>query len=161
MDSKETQLYVYMYPCSPQFTSHPGCHLTLGRVPCRFFLVILFFSINFKYSSGYTSIPNSLTRGIVFQHVKLRGTQTFIPQQTYLNKYSFLVFRYTLSASREGIIITPSFLKELFWIKSEWLAMNQLFEDKWVFLKDLRVPKMFCSSSNITNYLQFCLCHLF
>ena len=114
VDSKETQLYVYMYPFSPQFTSHPGCHLTLGRVPCRFFLVILFFSINFKYSSGYTSIPNSLTRGIVFQHVKLRGTQTFIPQQTYLNKYSFLVFRYTLSASREGIIITPSFLKELF-----------------------------------------------
>ena len=25
---------VYMYPCSPKFPCHPGCHMTLSRVPC-------------------------------------------------------------------------------------------------------------------------------
>ena len=33
-DSKGTQLYVYMYPFSPKLPSHPGCCITLSRVPC-------------------------------------------------------------------------------------------------------------------------------
>ena len=34
VDSKGTQLYVYMYPFSPKLLSHPGCCITLSRVPC-------------------------------------------------------------------------------------------------------------------------------
>ena len=33
-DSKGTQPYIYMYPFSPKPPSHPGCHMTLSRVPC-------------------------------------------------------------------------------------------------------------------------------
>ena len=28
------QPYMYMYPFSPKLLSHPGCHITLSRVPC-------------------------------------------------------------------------------------------------------------------------------
>ena len=44
---------------SPKFHSHPGCHITLSRVPSAYnsFLLV----IHFKYSSVYMSIPNSLT----------------------------------------------------------------------------------------------------
>ena len=34
MDSKGTQPYIYTYAFSPKFPSHPGCHITLNRVPC-------------------------------------------------------------------------------------------------------------------------------
>ena len=34
VDSKGTQPYLYMYPFSPKLPSHPGCHMTLSRVPC-------------------------------------------------------------------------------------------------------------------------------
>ena len=30
MDSKGTQLYMYMYPFSPKLPSHPGCHITVS-----------------------------------------------------------------------------------------------------------------------------------
>ena len=29
-----TQPYINMYPFSPKLPSHPGCHITLSRVPC-------------------------------------------------------------------------------------------------------------------------------
>ena len=32
--NKGTQPYIYMYPFSPKLPSHPGCHITLSRVPC-------------------------------------------------------------------------------------------------------------------------------
>ena len=31
---KGTQPYTCMYPLSPKLSSHPGCHITLSRVPC-------------------------------------------------------------------------------------------------------------------------------
>ena len=34
MSSKETQLYIYMYPFSFKLPFHPGCHISLSRVPC-------------------------------------------------------------------------------------------------------------------------------
>ena len=33
VDSKRTQPYTYTYPFSPKLPSHPGCHMTLSRVP--------------------------------------------------------------------------------------------------------------------------------
>ena len=34
LDSEGTQSHIYMYPFSPKLPSHPGCHVTLSRVPC-------------------------------------------------------------------------------------------------------------------------------
>ena len=34
LNSKGTQPYIYMYPFSPKLPSHPGCCITLSRVPC-------------------------------------------------------------------------------------------------------------------------------
>ena len=34
MHRRVTQPYIYMYPFSPKLSSHPGCHITLSRVPC-------------------------------------------------------------------------------------------------------------------------------
>jgi len=34
VNSKGIQPYVCMYPFSPKLPSHPGCHITLSRVPC-------------------------------------------------------------------------------------------------------------------------------
>ena len=48
-----------MYPFSPKLPSHPGCHITLSRVPCVHSMCFLV--IYFKYSSVCMSIPNSLT----------------------------------------------------------------------------------------------------
>ena len=31
---QQSQPYIYMYPFSPKLASHPGCHITLSRVPC-------------------------------------------------------------------------------------------------------------------------------
>ena len=49
MDSKGTQPYIYMYLCSPEFPSHPACHITLGRLPCVYWslLVICFTCCHF------------------------------------------------------------------------------------------------------------------
>ena len=33
MNSKGTQSYIYMYPSSPKCPFHPGCHITLSRIP--------------------------------------------------------------------------------------------------------------------------------
>ena len=57
--SEGTQSYMYMYPFSSKLPSHPGCHITLSRVPSAYnsFLLV----IHFKYSSVYMSIPSSLT----------------------------------------------------------------------------------------------------
>jgi len=30
---KGTQPYIYMYPFSPKLLFHPGCHITLSRIP--------------------------------------------------------------------------------------------------------------------------------
>ena len=35
VNSKGTQPYIYMYSFSPKLPSHPGCHITLSRVPCK------------------------------------------------------------------------------------------------------------------------------
>ena len=37
MNSKGTQPYIHMYPFSPKLPSHPGCHITLSRVPRSYF----------------------------------------------------------------------------------------------------------------------------
>ena len=50
---------IYTYPFSPKLPSHPGCHITLSRVPCVHSMSLLV--IHFKYSSVCMSIPNSLT----------------------------------------------------------------------------------------------------
>ena len=34
VNSEETQPDIHMYPCSSKLASHPGCHITLSRVPC-------------------------------------------------------------------------------------------------------------------------------
>ena len=34
VSSGGTQLYMHRYPFSPELPSHPGCHITLSRVPC-------------------------------------------------------------------------------------------------------------------------------
>ena len=34
VNSEGTQPSMYMYPFSPKSPSHPGCHMTLSRVPC-------------------------------------------------------------------------------------------------------------------------------
>ena len=41
VDSKWTQPFTYMYPFSPKLPSHPGCHITLSRVPCAIQKVLL------------------------------------------------------------------------------------------------------------------------
>ena len=33
VNGKWTQPYMYTYPFSPKVPSHPGCHVTLSRVP--------------------------------------------------------------------------------------------------------------------------------
>ena len=33
VESKGTQQYKYMYPFSPILPFHPGCHITLSRIP--------------------------------------------------------------------------------------------------------------------------------
>ena len=33
-EQEETQPYIHTYPFSPKLPSHPGCHITLSRVPC-------------------------------------------------------------------------------------------------------------------------------
>ena len=47
MNSQGTQPYVDMYPLSPKLPSHPGCHITLSRVPCavQYILVRYQFSV--------------------------------------------------------------------------------------------------------------------
>ena len=64
MDSKGTQPHIYMHPFSPKLPSHPGCHITLSRVPCAVYSRSLLV-IHFIYSM-YMSIPNSLV--IHFPH---------------------------------------------------------------------------------------------
>ena len=55
VDSKGTQPYTYMYPFFPKLPSHPGCHITLGRVPCAIQRSLMV--IHFTYNSGYMFIP--------------------------------------------------------------------------------------------------------
>ena len=56
VNSEGTQPYIYMGPFSPRLPSHPGCHITLSRVPCALQQVLgsyhrirfkVFFSIDF------------------------------------------------------------------------------------------------------------------
>ena len=59
VDSKGTQSYIHRYPFSPKLPSRPGCHIPLSRVPVLQSRPPL---VNyFKYSTVYTTIPNSLT----------------------------------------------------------------------------------------------------
>ncbi|KAB0364431.1 hypothetical protein FD754_008587, partial [Muntiacus muntjak] len=46
VDSKGTQPYIYMYPFSPKFPSHPGCHTTLSRHHNIFFIIVIILIIN-------------------------------------------------------------------------------------------------------------------
>ena len=59
VDRKDTQPHIYMYPFSPKWPFHPGCHIVLSRVPVLYSGSLLV--IHFKYTSVYMSIPNSLT----------------------------------------------------------------------------------------------------
>ena len=56
---RDSAIYIHTYPFSPKLPSHPGCHITLSRVPCVHSMSLLV--IHFKYSSVCMSIPNSLT----------------------------------------------------------------------------------------------------
>ena len=52
VNSKGTQPSICVYPFSPNLPSHPGCHITLSRVPCAiWYRSLLVFQ--FKYSSVY------------------------------------------------------------------------------------------------------------
>ena len=53
VDSEGTQPYIYMYLFSPQLPSHPGCHLTLSRVPCAYSRSLLV--IHCEHSNVYMS----------------------------------------------------------------------------------------------------------
>ena len=71
-----------MYPLSPKLPSHPGCHITLNRVPCatqRSLLVI-----HFKYSNVYISIPYmyNLERYDINELIKQKETHR-LREQTY------------------------------------------------------------------------------
>ena len=59
VDSKGIQPYICMYPFSSKLLSHPGCQITLSRVPCVYSRSLLV--IHLKNTSVYLSIPNSLT----------------------------------------------------------------------------------------------------
>ena len=61
VDDKGTQSHVYIYPFSPKFPFHPGCHLTLSRVPCAVLYSRSLLVICLKYSRVCMSIPNSRT----------------------------------------------------------------------------------------------------
>ena len=43
VNSQGTQPYTYMYPFSPKLPSHPGCHITLSRVPCAIYILVFHF----------------------------------------------------------------------------------------------------------------------
>ena len=57
-----TQPYIYMYPFSSQLPSHPGCHITLSRVPKLYSvsLLVIYFKHS-KMSIIYYTIVTSLT----------------------------------------------------------------------------------------------------
>ena len=61
VDSKGTQPYIYLYPFSPPNPpSHPGCHVTLRRVPCansRSLLVILCSVDSCSFLMGSSHLP--------------------------------------------------------------------------------------------------------
>ena len=44
--------HIYMFPFTPKLISHPGCHITLSRVPCAIQLVLVgypfYFTIQFS-----------------------------------------------------------------------------------------------------------------
>ena len=40
INSERTQPCIYMHPFSPKLPYHPGCHITLNRVPCAVVLVL-------------------------------------------------------------------------------------------------------------------------
>ena len=48
-----------MYPFSPEHPSHPDCHITVSRIPCRSLLVN-----HFKYSSVYMSIAAAAAKSL-------------------------------------------------------------------------------------------------
>ena len=54
--NKRTQPHIYVYPFSPGLPSHPGCHMTLSRVPVLYSRSLSVF--RFKYSSVYMLILN-------------------------------------------------------------------------------------------------------
>ena len=58
VDGEGTQPYISTCPFSPRLSSHPGCCMTLARVPVFSSRAVLV--IPFKYSNVYMFIPNSL-----------------------------------------------------------------------------------------------------
>ena len=58
VDSKGTQPYIHMYPFSPKLPSHPGCHMTLSRIPRAIQWVLSWLSIlNIAAHSFFLSMP--------------------------------------------------------------------------------------------------------
>ena len=55
MNREGTQPHIYLYGFSPSLPSHPGCHITLSKVPRTIQLVLVL--IHFKYSSLAWRIP--------------------------------------------------------------------------------------------------------
>ena len=66
MNSEGTQPYMYLYPFSPKLLSHPGCHITLSRIPCasRSLLVT-----HFKYSGVHESCLSTVQERLTLKCV--------------------------------------------------------------------------------------------
>ena len=74
-DSKGTQSCIYMHPFSPKLPSHPGCQITLNRVPCAIQHILVAYPFKI-YSSVRMFIPNALT--IPSPHILTPGNYNFV-----------------------------------------------------------------------------------
>ena len=54
---RDSAIHIYMYSFSPKLSSHPGCHITVNKVPWLCSRTLFVF--HFKYSSVCMSIRNS------------------------------------------------------------------------------------------------------
>ena len=58
-DQRDSVIHMHV-SILPKLPSHPGCHMTLNRVPCAIYSSALLVT-HFTHSSVCMSIPNSLT----------------------------------------------------------------------------------------------------
>ena len=58
---------MYMYPFSPKLLSHPGCHITLSRIPCASrSLLVTHFKYSRVYESSLSTVQERLTLKCVY-----------------------------------------------------------------------------------------------
>ena len=73
MNNEETHPYIYMYPFSPKYPSHSGCHITLSRVPCSIQQVLVGYPFKIQqcvhgvpwWLSDKESVYNAKDEGLV------------------------------------------------------------------------------------------------